>query len=505
MGHHLQSNPIDRIDPVAEHMFGTNYLLPYQRLVITNILEAAEGVRAPDSVETDSAAARSRQIAVLPTGSGKSLCFQLPAAILSGTTVVIYPLLSLIADQERRMRNAGLRCAAIRGGQTSDERRRLVAKARAGELDLVLTSPESLDTEAGSAVIHDARFVHAVIDEAHCISQWGRSFRPAYLKLGSILEKAKVPTITAFTATATDEILADIDRYLFQGRRAHRITAFPDRPELRFHVVQAPSSRYALVTLLRHGRPEPAPDYRRTWRYGDPLPRPAIVFCNTRSESEQTARFLRSQLGERAIRFYHAGLDSDERADTESWFFDAENAVLCATTAYGMGVDKSNVRSVVHTEPHGTYCSYVQETGRAGRDRKPADAVLVLPTRSLVRVGDSPSPLLSYALGSACRRQVLLGAFGAHCDLCGGCDICCGTNPTAIAEASALHALASEACRRLSSSACINHLTGEVSRPALRRVLPGYGALATWSTEAVGEFLDAIRTNLNERKKRKFW
>lgn len=502
MEHLLQHVPTDRIDSVAERMFGTSYLLPYQRLVITNILEAAAGNRTLDSDETDFAAARSRQIAVLPTGSGKSLCFQLPAAILSGATVVIYPLLSLIADQERRMRKAGLRCAAIRGGQRPDERRRLARKARAGEIDLVLTSPESLETEGGRAVMRDAGFVHAVIDEAHCISQWGKSFRPAYLRLGPILEKATVPSITAFTATATDEILSDIDRYLFQGRRAHRITAFPDRPELRFHVVRTPSARHALVTLLRDGRPDADPDYRRTWRYGEPLPRPTIVFCNTRATSEQTARFLRNRLGEKSIRFYHAGLDSGEREAAEKWFFDAENAILCATTAYGMGVDKSNVRSVVHTEPHGTYCSYIQETGRAGRDRKPADAVLVLPTKSLMRAGDSVSPLLTYALGSGCRRQVLLGAFGARCDICGGCDVCCGTSPTAVTEDTALHALATECSRRLSSSACISHLTGEVPRPGLRRILPGFGDLGRWSAEEVAELLDAIRTIFDKRQKR---
>jgi len=490
--------PIDGtvIDREAVSRFSTNYLFPYQRLIITNILEAAAGI-AQDLVDV-----RTRQIAVLPTGSGKSLCFQLPAALLPGPSLVVYPLLSLLADQQRRIQETGLQCELLRGGQTPKERRRIRRELSAGKVDLLLTSPEALATPGGIEIARRAGFIHAVIDEAHCISQWGKSFRPAYLGLGEVIETLGIPLITAFTATATTEILDDIDTYLFSERGAHRIEAFPDRPELRYHVVPCLSVKRALYELLAGGMPVRTPDPTDVWRKGIPVPRPAIVFCRTRGECEGTARMLRRRLNSSNIAFYHAGMTSEERHAIEDWFFGAENAILCATTAYGLGIDKKNVRAVIHTEPHGSFCSYVQESGRGGRDRQIAEAIMLLPFSSLPRSdaqGDAETGgLLAYALSGVCRRKTILRAFGRDSDLCTCCDVCCGTHtPLSESDMSVIAAMASTKGRK-SKSAHTQFLSDTGESTFLQCRAPGFGSLSHWSVEEVSEALDAVGSNVQK-------
>lgn len=486
--------PIDNtiIDREALSRFSTSYLFPYQRLIITNILEAAAGL-SQDLVD-----ARTRQVAVLPTGSGKSLCFQLPAALLPGPSLVVYPLLSLLSDQQRRIEEAGLHCEVLRGGQTRQERARICRTLSQGRVNLLLTSPEALSTPGGMEIARRAGFIHAVIDEAHCISQWGRSFRPAYLELGTIIERLGIPLVTAFTATATAEILDDIDTYLFRGEGAHRIEAFPDRPELRYHVVPCLSVKRALFELLAGGAPEKAPDPERVWRKGLPVPRPAIVFCRTRGECEATARTLRRRLKTKEVAFYHAGMTSEERAAIERWFFRAEHAILCATTAYGLGVDKKNIRAVIHTEPQGSFCSYVQESGRGGRDRQVAEAIMLLPFSSLTGGDRRKGELFEYAISTTCRRRTILRAFGQDSDLCTCCDVCCGTHePLHESDISLVSSVYLMSHRR-SRSSQTRFLNGTLPGAGLQRFFPGYGALSHWSTGEIAELLDAALGNVQK-------
>ncbi len=499
-------------DPIAEEArsrFGTNYLFPYQRLVIGNILEAAEalgeypvsgasGRTTGENIDLKSESealedVRTRQTAVLPTGSGKSLCFQLPAALLCGPTLVVYPLISLVADQKRRIEQAGLPCAVLKGGQTSRERRKISETLRAGSVKMLLTSPEALCGRSGRAIAAECGFSHAVIDEAHCISEWGTTFRSAYLDLGEIISGAGIPIVTAFTATATEPILADIDRYLFPGQGSHHIEAFPDRPELRFHVLPTISVRRSLTGLLRGGRPEPEPDPFSVWNPSLPLARPTIIFCRTRGQTEETARMIRRQLPDTDVGFYHAGLEKPERSAIEEWFFSSDDGVLVATTAYGMGVDKKNVRSVVHTSPAGTYCSYVQESGRAGRDRKPADAVMLLPAFG----ADPRGELWEYATADRCRRERILAAFGRKSDECTACDICCGTHRRLRDEDFALLAGAESIARGESRSPALRRLAGSVRGAGLTSFIPGYGRFRTWQKDEIREIVEVINRKLS--------
>ncbi|MFP4644037.1 MAG: RecQ family ATP-dependent DNA helicase [Spirochaetales bacterium] len=503
-------------DPIVEEArtrFGTSYLFPYQRLVIGNILEAAEalGERATrekigvsgesggsvgKNIDIESeyiADIRAQQTAVLPTGSGKSLCFQLPASLLRGPTLVVYPLISLVADQKRRIEEAGIRCEVLRGGQTSRERVGIARKLRRGEVKMLLTSPEALCGRSGRAIASECGFSHAVIDEAHCVSEWGLTFRGAYLELGQIIRDAGIPLVTAFTATATEAILDDIDRYLFPGFESHRIEAFPDRPELRFHVVPAISVRRTLTGLLRGGKPDPDPDPFSVWRPPLPLARPAIIFCRTRGETEQTARMIARKLPETDVGFYHAGLEKPERSAIEEWFFNSQDGVLVATTAYGMGVDKKNVRSVVHTSPAGTFCSYVQESGRAGRDRQPADAVMLFPAFA----SDPHGELVAYARSDRCRRESILAAFGRRCEACTACDICCGTHRRLGEEDFALLASAESIARRTSRSTALRQLAGSIREAGLTACIPGYGRFRTWQTDEIREIVEIVNRKLS--------
>ncbi|GMO51706.1 MAG: RecQ family ATP-dependent DNA helicase [Termitinemataceae bacterium] len=346
----------DHVQAALKKFFGLDYLFPYQRLVIGNILDA---VRAGTAEEPCEDSGRGRQIVILPTGAGKSLCFQLPAMMIEGITLVIYPILSLMADQERRLNEKNFAPVILRGGQSADERNEIFRKIKSKESRFIIANPEVLLSEKMMESLGDLGIQHIVIDEAHCVSEWGLSFRPSYLEISKIIEASRAPVVTAFTATASEVVLEKIEKYIFGGEGAHKIIGNPDRSNIAYSAQGALLKDLAVVDLIRKNE------------------LPAIVFCSSRNGCEKLSRYLRNILHSCEIKFYHAGLSREEKAQVENWYFKSDNGVLVATCAYGMGVDKSNVRTVIHRDFPPSVEAYLQESGRAGRDGKFSRAFLL--------------------------------------------------------------------------------------------------------------------------------
>ena len=422
----LQGIGGDPLQAIARERFGLSYLFPYQRLVIGNVIEAAAGAVEEGASAGDDDVGHRRQIVILPTGAGKSLCFQLPALVVRGVTLVVFPLLSLIADQERRLKARGIECGVITGGVARDQRRRLLDAVAAGRVSMLLCNPESALQEETLETLRRSDCGHLVIDEAHCVAEWGETFRPIYLRLGELITTCRFRAVSAFTATASPFVLERIRKRLFGDDAVHYIRGNPDRENIRYHVIPSLCKEHDLCSLLT-----PNGDGVVETRFQ----RPAIVFCRSRVGAQQTARLLRRRLGSQGIFFYHAGLERDEKRAIEDWFLDAQDGILCSTCAYGMGVDKQNIRTVIHCDLPPSVESYLQESGRAGRDRSMADAILLIAPQDGVDRGRGAgeierrrfADMVGYARASeGCRRVYLLRLLGAGCDSCSGCDRCDG-------------------------------------------------------------------------------
>ncbi|MGP1576597.1 MAG: RecQ family ATP-dependent DNA helicase [Treponema sp.] len=438
----------DAVAVCARTVFGIPVLYPWQRLVIANILDAVhaaeaaplhigetEGDTLPEDVEKlsdlydEDGIHRGRQIVLLPTGAGKSLCFQVPALLLEKPTLIIYPLLALMSDQLRRMQEGQLAPAVFQGGQPKEERAAQYARLDGsdGQLPakLIIANPEILGDPTVLSRIKSRGIAHLAIDEAHCTSEWGDSFRPAYLQLQAIIATLNPPAVTAFTATAGDTVLQRISTILFDSA-AHIVRGETDRKNISYFVTRCRIKEPALLHEVMRRR------------------RPAVVFCATRAGAERTAAFLRYTLKDNRIRFYHAGLQRSEKNEVEQWFHRHESAILVTTCAWGMGVDKKNVHTVIHLDPPPTAEAYTQEAGRGGRDGSPAEAVLLWSPEDAQRISRLPEQqrkraevLTAFAESGRCRREVLLEALGekravpAHAGdesiACSGCDICSKT------------------------------------------------------------------------------
>jgi len=305
---------VDPIAAAARERFGLDYLYPYQRLAVANILDAAS--EAPESAEWRSGPLR--QIVLLPTGFGKSLCFQLPALLLPRPSLVVYPLLALMEDQRRSLEALGIPCALFRGGMSPDERRRAEGLVESGEAKIVISNPECLAGGRLLDFLASTRPSHVAIDEAHCVSEWGETFRPSYLELGRIIERLEPPALSAFTATASPSVLESVARILFRGEPCRLIEGNPDRPNIAYTVVKTLSRDHSLTRLARG------------------LPRPLLVFASSREGVQMLARLLRERLPGSDVRFYHAGLERAEKKMVEDWFYSSRDGILCATCAYGM-------------------------------------------------------------------------------------------------------------------------------------------------------------------------
>ncbi len=362
-------------------------------------------------------------LVLMPTGGGKSLCYQIPALARPGTGIVISPLIALMRDQVEALRANGVAAAVLNSSLDAQDRRATERALLEGRLDLLYIAPEGLLREPMLDLLASCPLALFAIDEAHCVSQWGHDFRPEYLQLGILRERfPRVPRI-ALTATADERTRAEISRHLLADGGEIFIDSF-DRPNIRYRVGLKQNARTQLLHFI---------DREHRGHSG-------IVYCFSRKRAEETALFLQ-QHGFTALP-YHAGLSADEREHNQDRFISEEGLIMCATIAFGMGIDKPDVRFVAHIDLPRSIEAYYQETGRAGRDGLPADAWLVYSLADIVQIrqmqASSNAPeaqqrlererleaLLAYCEHAGCRRPPLLSYFDEHHPgACGHCDNC---------------------------------------------------------------------------------
>ncbi|WP_290547218.1 DNA helicase RecQ [Aestuariivirga sp.] len=388
---------------ILRKTFGYESFRPGQEGIVTTLLEGRN------------------VLAVMPTGSGKSLCYQVPALARGGLAIVVSPLVALMQDQVAALKLAGVAAESINSAQDRDENIAIWRRVAAGEVRLLYLSPERLMTERMISALskRDVRLI--AIDEAHCISQWGPSFRPEYDMLQQLRQAFPGVPIGAFTATADEATRRDIVGKIFGGTAEIYVAGF-DRPNISLTVAPKDNAKTQLLDFL-DGRAGQS----------------GIVYALSRKSTEDWASFLVSK-GFRAIS-YHAGMSAEDRAEAQSLFMTEKGVIVCATIAFGMGIDKPDVRFVFHADLPSSLDAYYQEIGRAGRDGNPADAKMVygLGDMQLRRrfidqeeSGDERrrrehkrlDALVAYCEAPECRRQNLLLYFGEESLPCGNCDVC---------------------------------------------------------------------------------
>jgi len=357
---------------------------------------------------------------LMPTGSGKSLCYQIPALCMDGVGIIVSPLIALMDDQVTALRELGVRAAAIHSGLDADTIRGIYQNLRQGNLDLLYVAPERLMTPDFLNLLDTIFIALFAIDEAHCISQWGHDFRPEYRQIFALRERfPNIPCI-AVTATADDPTRSDIMERLNLPRL---FTAGFDRPNIRYEVKSKNNSSRQLLDFLKTRSSDES----------------GIIYCLSRRKVEETTKLLQDN-GYKAMA-YHAGLDAKIRARHQNAFIKDEGVIMVATIAFGMGINKPDVRFVAHMDIPKNIEAYYQETGRAGRDGLPAVAWMlygmqdVVLQRQMIENSEMPqaqknimrqklSSLLNYCESIICRRKILLTYFGDEQESCGNCDIC---------------------------------------------------------------------------------
>ena len=381
-----------------------------------------EAFRGEQQAVIDTLMAGEDALVLMPTGGGKSLCYQIPALLRPGTGVVVSPLIALMQDQVDALRELGVSAAYLNSSQGWQEAREVERQLLAGQLDLLYVAPERLLTDRCMELLGRCRIALFAIDEAHCVSQWGHDFRPEYLGLSALHERwPDVPRI-ALTATATAGTREEIARRLSLDNAAHFVSSF-DRPNILYRIVEKNEVKRQLLSFIQEEHP------------GDS----GIVYCLSRARVEDIAAFL-SQNGVPALP-YHAGMDAAVRANHQARFLREESLVMVATIAFGMGVNKPDVRFVAHVDLPKSVEGYYQETGRAGRDGDPATAWMAYGLQDVVqqrrmideslgdesfkrRSGRQLDAMLGLCETVDCRRQQLLAYFDQEIEPCGNCDTC---------------------------------------------------------------------------------
>jgi len=381
-----------------------------------------ESFRGPQREIIDHVIAGGDALVLMPTGGGKSLCYQVPALCRSGVAVVVSPLIALMQDQVEALRQLGVKAAAINSTISFGAVVEIERAMRAGEIDLVYVAPERLLQPAFLDNLARCPLALFAIDEAHCVSQWGHDFRPEYLQLATLADRFPGVPRVALTATADGPTRREIVERLHLTDGAQFISGF-DRPNIRYRIGLKDNPKAQLLRFIREEHP------------GDS----GIIYCLSRNKVEETAGWLREQ-GLEALA-YHAGLDKHVRAANQSKFLREDGLIMVATIAFGMGIDKPDVRFVAHLDLPKSLEAYYQETGRAGRDGLPSDAWMVYglqdvaKVRQMIEGSEAPdeikaierrklNALLGFCETARCRRQVLLEYFADTCEPCGNCDTC---------------------------------------------------------------------------------
>jgi ATP-dependent DNA helicase RecQ len=408
----------DLREQLQEH-FGLDDFRPAQRGVIEDVLAGKD------------------VLCVMPTGAGKSLCYQLPAAIQSGLTLVVSPLISLMEDQVQQLRDEGISCALLNSSLTAAMQREAVTQIENGFEGLLYVAPERFFAPNFQPLLRKLQVKLLAVDEAHCISQWGHDFRPEYRRLGEVRQTLGMPPTIALTATATEEVRNDIIHGLQLRDPTIIVTGF-DRPNLSYQSRRVPKVREKdaeLIELLKNSSGS------------------AIVYCATRKAVDALSEFLSQQLPTRKTFAYHAGMDQDSRTTNQEKFMQTSGAIAVATNAFGMGINKPDVRLVVHYNLPGTLEAYYQEAGRAGRDGLPAACVVLFSYQDrytqeffIDNIGDEHSDpqvvellkqrareklelLIRYSQTHHCRRQMILDYFGDESEVVDcRCDVCVNGN-----------------------------------------------------------------------------
>ncbi len=438
----------------------------------------------PGQEDIVTAVARGENVlAIMPTGGGKSLCFQLPALMREGVTVVISPLIALMRDQVRALREAGVEAGALTSGNTDEETAAVWDALEAGRLKLLYIAPERLAAGSAMGMLRRIGVSLIAVDEAHCVSQWGHDFRPDYLRIGELRRALDVP-LAAFTATADAETQVEIVEKLFDGEAPQSFLRGFDRPNIHLAFAPKDSPRKQIMDFAA----------ARKGQSG-------IIYCGTRARTESLATALR-QSGHNACH-YHGGMEPQDRRDVETRFNTDDGLIVVATVAFGMGVDKPDIRWVAHADLPKSIEAYYQEIGRAGRDGAPAETLTLFGPddirlrRAQIDEGLAPperrmadhgrlNALLGLAEALECRRATLLGYFGETATPCGNCDLC-DTAPETFDGTLAVRKALSAILRteeRFGAGHLIDILTGNETDKVRER---GHDALPTFG---VGRDLD---------------